>query len=222
MQTLECSLELNPHGATTKLKIMEFGIQQWQRKIVKSITVLRFCKSEHPAAQHDFSQHHQSSHNLPLYSASYWNVAVTNPARRGKNDHHWQTAPTTDTNQCHRHVAHNMAKGIQISRVMSAKYDPLDQDFGSQSQTALQRHHRPPFLWYLRVGSVKAEPQWEKYPNFSVRSFVTSKKLILGFYFVAKTIHIYVAFSLSLITFWARAYPRDALATCCHHTCQVG
>ena len=81
---------------------------------------LRFCKSEHPATQHDFSWRHQSSHNLPLYSASYWNVAVTNPARRGENDHHRQTAPRTDTNQCRRRVAHDMAKGIQISRVTSA------------------------------------------------------------------------------------------------------
>jgi hypothetical protein len=52
----------------------------------------------------------------------------------------------------------------------------------------------------LRVGSVKVEPQWEKYPNLSVRSFVTSKKPILGFYFVTKTVHIYVAFLLALIT----------------------
>jgi hypothetical protein len=78
----------------------------------------------------------------------------------------------------------------------------------------------PLFLWYLWVGSVKAEPQWEKYPNLSVRSFVTSKKPILRFYFVAKTVHIYVAFLLALITLWARAYPRDVLATCCRHTCQ--
>jgi hypothetical protein len=99
---------------------MECGIQQWQRKIVKSIMALRFCKSEHPAAQHDFSWHRQSSHNPPLYSASYWNVAVTNPARRGENDHHWRTAPRTDTNQCCRRVLHDMARGIQFSRVTSA------------------------------------------------------------------------------------------------------
>jgi hypothetical protein len=72
---------------------MECGIQQQQQKIVKSITALRFCKSEHPATQHYFSGRHQSSHNLPLYSASYWTVAVMNPARRGENDHHAQTAP---------------------------------------------------------------------------------------------------------------------------------
>ena len=39
----------------------------------------------------------------------------------------------------------------------------------------------PLFLWYLWVGSVKAEPQWAKYPNLSVRSFVRSKKPILEF-----------------------------------------
>jgi hypothetical protein len=55
---------------------MECGILQRQQKIIKSITVLRFCKSEHLATQHNFSGHHQSSHNPPLYSASYWPVAV--------------------------------------------------------------------------------------------------------------------------------------------------
>jgi hypothetical protein len=39
----------------------------------------------------------------------------------------------------------------------------------------------PLFLWYLWVGSVEAEPLWPKYPNLSVRSFVTSEKLILEF-----------------------------------------
>jgi hypothetical protein len=126
---------------------MECGIRQWQRKIIKSITALQFCKSEHPAAQHGFSWCHQSSHNLPLCSASYWNEAVTNPARRGENDHHRRTAPRTDTNQRCRCVAHDMAKGIQISRVTSANMtQPLDQDFGSQLQTALQWHHRPPIF----------------------------------------------------------------------------
>jgi hypothetical protein len=48
---------------------------------------------------------------------------------------------------------------------------------------------------YLWVGSVKAEPQWPYYPNPCVRSFVRSEKPILGFYFVAKMVHIYVAFS---------------------------
>jgi hypothetical protein len=46
----------------------------------------------------------------------------------------------------------------------------------------------PLFLWYLWVGSVKAEPQWPKYPNLSVKSFVTSKKPILEFYSVAKMV----------------------------------
>ncbi len=30
----------------------------------------------------------------------------------------------------------------------------------------------PLFLWYLWIGSVKVEPQWAKYPNLSVRSFI--------------------------------------------------
>jgi hypothetical protein len=59
----------------------------------------------------------------------------------------------------------------------------------------------PLFLWYLWVGSVKAEPWWAKYPNLSVRSFVTSKKPDFGIYFIAKIVHIYVGFSLMLITF---------------------
>jgi hypothetical protein len=58
----------------------------------------------------------------------------------------------------------------------------------------------PLFLWYLWVGSVKAEPQWAKYPNPCVRSFVRSEKPILGFYFITKMVHTYVAFSLVLIT----------------------
>jgi hypothetical protein len=58
----------------------------------------------------------------------------------------------------------------------------------------------PIFLWYLQVGSVKAEPQWAKYPNPCLRSFVTSKKPILGFYFIAKMVHIYVAILLLLMT----------------------
>jgi hypothetical protein len=164
----------------------------WQQKIVKSITALRFCKSEHPAAQHDFSWCPQSSHNPPLYSASYWNVAVTNPARRGENDHHQRTAPRNDTNQHRRRVAHDMAKGIQISSVMSAN-TTYSTNISAVNRKQLSSNIIDPlFWWYLRVGSVKAEPQWEKYPNLSVRSFVTSEKPILGFYFVAKTVHIYI------------------------------
>jgi hypothetical protein len=58
----------------------------------------------------------------------------------------------------------------------------------------------PLFLWYLWVSSVKAEPQWAKYPNPCIRSFLASEKPILGFYFIAKMLHIYVAFLLALIT----------------------
>jgi hypothetical protein len=113
--------------------------------------------------------------------------------KRWKQAHHgWRMAPRTDTNQHCRHVSHDMAKGIQISRVMSANT--------IHSTKILAVNHKqlssdiildPLFLWYLRVSSVKTEPQWEKYPNLSVRSFMTSKKWILGFYFIAKTVHIY-------------------------------
>jgi hypothetical protein len=76
----------------------------------------------------------------------------------------------------------------------------------SQLQTAIQWHHRPPIFMVLtgrQCQGRRSMPQWAKYPNLSDRSFVTSKKPILGFYFITKTVHIYVAFSLMLITFWA-------------------
>jgi hypothetical protein len=94
-----------------------------------------------------------------------------------------------------------MAKGIQISRVMSANMTHLTKILAVNRKQLSSDIIDPLFLWYLQVGSVKVEPQWEKYPNLSVRSFVTSKKPILGFYFIAKMVHIYVAFSLMLITF---------------------
>jgi hypothetical protein len=104
---------------------MECGIRQREWKIVQSITAMRFCKSEHPAAQHNFSRRHQSSHNPPLHSASYWTLAVTNAARRGRNHHHLRMALRADTNECRRRVAHNMAKCIQITRVTSANMTHL-------------------------------------------------------------------------------------------------
>jgi hypothetical protein len=54
-----------------------------------------------------------------------------------------------------------------------------------------------PVGWQCQGG---AEPQWAKYPNPCIRSFVTNKKSILGFYFIAKMVHIYVAILLALIT----------------------
>jgi hypothetical protein len=180
LQTLECALELNPRRATTKLEIMECGILQQQWKIIKSITALWFCKLEHLATQHNFSGHCQSSHNLPLYSASYWTVAVMNPARRGEKDHHQWTAPRTDTNPCRRRVAHDMAKGIQISRVTSANTTHSTKIL-AVSCKQLSSDIMDPLFLYLWVGSVKAEPQWAKYPNLSDKSFVTSKKPILDF-----------------------------------------
>jgi hypothetical protein len=113
----------------------------------QSITALRFCISEHPAAQHDFSWCHQSSHNLPLYSASYWNEAVTNPATRGENDHHRWTAPRTDTNQRRRRVAHDMAKGIQISRVTSANTTHSTKISAVNSKQLSSNIIDPLFLW---------------------------------------------------------------------------
>jgi hypothetical protein len=108
-----------------------------------------FCKSEHLATQHDFSWCHQSSHNLPLYSTFYWTVTVTNLARRGEKDHHQQTAaPRTDINQHCSGVA-NEQHGQRHTNLQSdvIKSNPLDQDLGSQSQTALQQHYRTPHFY---------------------------------------------------------------------------
>jgi hypothetical protein len=115
---------------------MECGIWQQQQKIVKSITALRFCKLEHPATQHYFSGRHQSSHNLPLYSASCWTVVVTNLARRGENDHHGCTNGAINWHQqmsqacvcCTRHGQRHRNCQIDVS-----KYDPLNQGLGGQS-----------------------------------------------------------------------------------------
>jgi hypothetical protein len=94
-----------------------------------------------------------------------------------------------------------MAKGIQISRVASANTTHSTKILAVNRKQLSSNIIDPLFLWYLQVGSVKAEPQWEKYPNLSVRSFMTSEKPILGFSFVAKMIHIYVTFWFMLITF---------------------
>ena len=98
-------------------------------------------------------------------------------------------AARADTNQCCRHVAYDMAKSIQISRVTSANTTHSTKIL-AVNRKQLSNNIIDPllFLWYLRVGSVKAEPQRPKYPNLSVRSFVRSKKLILEFYSVAKMV----------------------------------
>jgi hypothetical protein len=70
---------------------MECGIQQQELQIIKSIMVLQFCKSEHPAAQHDFLWHCHSPNNQPLHSASYQTVSTI-------DDHHQRMTPRTDTN----------------------------------------------------------------------------------------------------------------------------
>jgi hypothetical protein len=92
-----------------------------------------------------------------------------------------------------------MAKGI-FSRVTSANRTHSTKILAVNHKQLSSDIIDPLFLWYLWVGSVKVEPQWEKYPNLSVRSFVTSEKPNLGFYFVAKWHIYYVAFLLVLIT----------------------
>ncbi len=90
-------------------------------------------------------------------------------------------APRTDTNQYHRHVTYNMAKSIQISRVTSANMTHLTKILGVNCKHLSNNIIDPLFLWYLWVHSVKAVSQWVKYPNYSERSFVRSKKPLLEF-----------------------------------------
>jgi hypothetical protein len=102
-------------------------------------------------------------------------------AKTGGKDHHQRMVARADTNQCCRHVTYNVAKSIHIARVLSANMTHL-----TKISVVNHKQHSndiidPLFLWYLQVGSVKVEPQWAKYPNLSVRSFVTSKKPILEF-----------------------------------------
>jgi hypothetical protein len=83
-----------------------------------------------------------------------------------------------------------MAKSIQISRRTSANMTHHLTKISAVNHKQLSNDIIDPlFLWYLWVGSVKAElPQWAKYPNLSVRSFVTSKKPILEFNSAAKMV----------------------------------
>jgi hypothetical protein len=61
---------------------MEFGISQQEWQIIKSITVLRFCKLEHPAAQHNFSWRRHSPNNQPLHSASHQTITTVNKCKK--------------------------------------------------------------------------------------------------------------------------------------------
>jgi hypothetical protein len=121
-----------------------------------------------------------------------------------------------------------MAKSIQISRVMSANVIQHSTKILAVNCKQLSNDSIDPlFLWYLWVSSVKAEPQWAKYPNFSHRHLMRSEKPILEFLSVVKqakpcTVASYLhhLFACTLMTHWARAYPQDVLTPCCHHTCQ--
>jgi hypothetical protein len=198
---------------------MECGILQWQWKIIKSITVLRFCKSEHFPTQQKFSGHHQSSHNPPLYITSYWTAAVMNPARRGEKDHHHWTAPRTDTNQCRRHVAHDMAKGIQISRVTSANITHSTK-ISAVNRKQLSSDIIDPYFYDTYGSAVSRQSHsWQSNQIWVIEALWHPKNQ-KDFILSRKRYIYYVTFLLMLITFWARAYPRDVLATCCCHTCQ--
>jgi hypothetical protein len=63
------------------------------RQVHHGAVVLQIGTPSQLHKQHYFSGPCQLSHNPPLYSASYWTVAVTNPARIGENDHHVRTVP---------------------------------------------------------------------------------------------------------------------------------
>jgi hypothetical protein len=97
----------------------------------------------------------------------------------GGKDHHQWMAVRADTNLCCRHVTYDMAKSIQISRVTSANTTHSTKILAASHKQLSNDIIDPLFLWYLWVGSVKAEPQRPKYPNLSVRSFMRSKKPIL-------------------------------------------
>jgi hypothetical protein len=82
-----------------------------------------------------------------------------------------------------------MAKSIQITRVMAANMTHLTKILAVNHKQLSNNIIDLPFLWFLQVSSVKVEPQWPKYPNLSITSFVTSKKQILEFYSVMKMVH---------------------------------
>jgi hypothetical protein len=109
---------------------MECGIQQQQPKIIKSITALWFCKSEHPA----------SYTILFLRAPSIFTQSATlqcllldcSSNKSSKKRQKWlpwlyeQCHKLTPTNVAGVRIAHdNMAKGIQIARVMSANMTHL-------------------------------------------------------------------------------------------------
>ncbi len=94
---------------------MECGIRQQELQIIKSIMALRFCKSEHPAAQPDFSWRCHSPNNQPLHSTSHQTWKGPSLTSGGKSWHQ----PTLQA-CCRWCVADDMAKSIQIARVTSS------------------------------------------------------------------------------------------------------
>jgi hypothetical protein len=78
--------------------------------------------------------------------------------------------PRADTNQCCRCVTHNMAKCIQITRVTSANMTHSTKISAVNHKQLHSDIIDPLFLWYLWVGSAKAEPPWTMYPNPCDRS----------------------------------------------------
>jgi hypothetical protein len=159
---------------------MECGIWQWEQQTIKSITALRFCKSEHPAAgaQHNFSRHPHSPNNQPLHSPSHQTISNVD---KHKN---WLKGPPSMNGNKSRHQPMSQACHIRHGQILTncqsdvSKYDLLTKISVVNHKQLSNDIMDPLFLWYLWVSSVKAEPQWPKYPNLSVRSFVTSEKLI--------------------------------------------
>ena len=154
----------------------------WNHGMWNSTARMADCQVHQPQCCSSANQNTKHSSNNHFTGPPIWPYQMSINANIGGKDHHQGMAAKTDSNQCHRCVTDNMAKLIQISRMTSANI--------THSTKILAVHHKPLsndiidplFLWYLWVSrSAKAEPQWAKYPNLSVTSFVRSKKQTLEF-----------------------------------------
>jgi hypothetical protein len=103
------------------------------------------------------------------------------PLTNGTKDWHqpMSQACRTQHGQRHTNLQSDTANTTHLTKILAVNHKQLSGNIID-----------PLFLWYLWVDSVKAEPQWEKHPIVSDKSFVTSEKTILGFYFIAKMAHI--------------------------------
>jgi hypothetical protein len=128
---------------------MEFDTAR--RQIVESaIMALWFCKSEHPAAQHYFSWCRHSPNNQPPHSASLGTVTTVDKSKKQAVEMttiYKRRQELTPTN-----VADDMAKCIQITRVMSANTTHLTKILVVNRKQLSSNIIDPLFLWYLWLG----------------------------------------------------------------------